>query len=50
MTGEKAVTPLISRAQLPIRDIYPDSLVWGRSVIRLIMAGVFYWLRPRSAA
>lgn len=45
-----AVTPLVSRALLPIREIYPDSLVWGRSVIRLIMAGVFYWLRPRPAA
>jgi hypothetical protein len=45
-----AITPLISRAILPIREIYPDSLVWGRSVIRLAMAGVFYWLRPRGAS
>lgn len=45
-----AVTPLISRAMLPIREIYPDSLVWGRSVIRLILAGVFYRLRPKGAA
>jgi hypothetical protein len=44
-----AVTPLISRAMLPIREIYPDYLVWGRSVIRLIVAGVFYWLRPKGA-
>ena len=44
-----AVTPLISRAMLPIREIYPDYLVWGRSVIRLILAGVFYWLRPKGA-
>lgn len=44
-----AVTPLISRAMLPIRGIYPDYLVWGRCVIRLIMAGVFYWLRPKGA-
>ena len=28
-----AVTPLISRAMLPLRDIYPDYLVWGRSVV-----------------
>jgi hypothetical protein len=44
-----AVTPLISRAMLPIREIYPDYLVWGRSVIRLILAGVFWWLRPKGA-
>ena len=44
-----AITPLISRAMLPLRDIYPDSLVWGRSLIRLVMAGVFYWLRPKGA-
>jgi hypothetical protein len=43
-----AVTPLISRAMLPIREIYPDSLVWGRSVIRLVMAGVFWWARPKG--
>ncbi len=45
-----AVTPLISRAMLPVREIYPDSQVWGRSVIRLVMAGVFNWLRPRGAS
>jgi hypothetical protein len=44
-----AVTPLITRAMLPIREIYPDYLVWGRSLIRLILAGVFYWLRPKGA-
>jgi hypothetical protein len=43
-----AITPLISRAMLPIRDIYPDSLIWGRSLVRLALAGVFYWLRPKN--
>jgi hypothetical protein len=43
-----AVTPLISRATLPIREIYPDYLVWGRSVVRLIVAGVFWWVRPKG--
>ncbi|HET7206979.1 MAG TPA: hypothetical protein VFI95_10415 [Terriglobales bacterium] len=44
-----AVTPLVARAMLPIREIYPDLLVWGRSVVRLAIAGVLYWLRPRGA-
>jgi hypothetical protein len=44
-----AVTPLVARAMLPIREIYPDSLVWGRSVVRLAIAGVLYWLRPRGS-
>jgi hypothetical protein len=44
-----AITPLIARAMLPLREIYPDYLVWGRSVVRLVMAGVFWWVRPRAA-
>ena len=43
-----AVTPLISRATLPLREIYPDYLVWSRSVVRLVMAGVFWWVRPKN--
>jgi hypothetical protein len=45
-----AVTPLISRATLPIEQVYPASLIWGRTVVRLAMAAVFYWLRPRGEA
>jgi hypothetical protein len=45
-----AVTPLISYATLPIEQVYPASLIWGRTVVRLAMAAVFYWLRPRSEA
>jgi len=44
-----SVTPLISLATLPIREIYPAYLIWGRSLVRLVIAGVFYFLRPRSA-
>lgn len=43
-----AVTPLISLAMLPIREIYPSRVVWGRSVIRLALAALFCVLRPRS--
>jgi hypothetical protein len=42
------VTPLISRATLPLREIYPDYLIWGRSLVRLVMAGVFWWVRPKD--
>lgn len=44
-----SATPLISLWTLPVREIYPSSLVWGRSLVRLMIAGVFYFLRPRSA-
>lgn len=40
-----AVTPLIARAMLPLRDVYPESLIWARSITRLILAALFYWLR-----
>jgi hypothetical protein len=43
-----AVTPLIARATLPLREIYPDYMVWGRSVVRLVLAGVFWWVRPKQ--
>ena len=42
-------TPLVARTMLPIREIYPDLLVWGCSVVRLAIAGVLYWLRLRGA-
>ena len=45
-----AVTPLISLRTLPIEQIYPGYLVWGRSVARLAVAALFYWLRPRGGA
>ena len=42
-----AVTPLISLSMLDIRSIYPGHLVWGRSVIRLGLAALLFYLRPR---
>ena len=44
-----AVTPLISFYMLDIQRIYPGHLVWGRSVIRLGLATVLFYLRPREA-
>jgi hypothetical protein len=44
-----SVTPLLSFWTLPVREIYPGHLVWGRSVVRLAIAALFYFLRPRGA-
>jgi hypothetical protein len=43
-----AVTPLLSLWLTDIRAIYPAYLIWGRSVARLAVAAVLYWLRPRE--
>ncbi|HKV78101.1 MAG TPA: hypothetical protein VJP02_08190 [Candidatus Sulfotelmatobacter sp.] len=42
-----ALTPLLSLWTTDIRSIYPGYLLWGRSVVRLAVAGLLYWLRPR---
>jgi hypothetical protein len=43
-----AVTPLVSLWMLDIRSIYPGHLIWARSVIRLALAALLYYLRPRE--
>jgi len=43
-----AVTPLMSLRTLDIQRIYPSHLVWGRSIIRLLFAALFFYLRPRE--
>jgi uncharacterized BrkB/YihY/UPF0761 family membrane protein len=43
-----AITPLISFYMLDIQRIYPGHLVWGRSLIRLGLAAVLFYLRPRE--
>jgi hypothetical protein len=45
-----AITPLLSLYMLDIRRLYPGYLIWGRSVIRLALAAVLYFLRPRRNA
>jgi hypothetical protein len=42
-----AITPLLSLYILDIRRLYPGYLIWGRSLIRLALAAVLYFLRPR---
>jgi len=44
-----ALTPLISLYTLDVRRLYPVYLIWGRSLGRLALAGVLYYLRPREA-
>ena len=42
-----ALTPLLSLWLTDIRSIYPGYLLWGRSAVRLAIAALLYWLRPR---
>jgi hypothetical protein len=44
-----AVTPLLSLWMTDIRSIYPADFLWGRSVVRLAIAALLYWLRPRES-
>ena len=46
--GILALTPLISLYALDIHKIYPSYLVWGRSLVRLAIAAVLYFLKPRE--
>ena len=43
-----AFTPLVSRWMLDIQRIYPGHLIRARSVIRLALAALLYYLRPRE--
>jgi hypothetical protein len=42
-----AVTPLLSLYTLDIRQLYPGYLIWGRSIVRLVVAALLFCLRPR---
>jgi hypothetical protein len=44
-----AVTPLLSLYALDVRRLYPAYLIWGRSLVRLAVAALLYYLRPREA-
>jgi hypothetical protein len=43
-----ALTPLLSFYTLDIQKIYRGHLVWGRSVVRLAIAALLYYLKPRE--
>jgi hypothetical protein len=42
------VTPLLSLYTLDIRQLYPGYLIWGRSMVRLVLAVLLFCLRPRE--
>jgi Na+-driven multidrug efflux pump len=42
-----AITPLVSLYTSDLHRLYPAYLVWVRSFVRLALAGVLYYLRPR---
>jgi hypothetical protein len=44
-----ALTPLLSLWMTAIGRMYPPYLLWARSVVRLAIAALLYWLRPREA-
>jgi hypothetical protein len=43
-----AVTPLLSLYTLDVQRLYPGCLIWARSLVRLALAGILYYLRPRE--
>ena len=43
-------TPLWSLYTLDMRHLYPAYLIWGRSLVRLALAALLYYLRPREGA
>jgi hypothetical protein len=43
-----AFTPLWSFYTLDMRQLYPSYLIWGRSLVRLAVAALLFYLRPRE--
>jgi hypothetical protein len=44
-----AITPLLSLYTLDIRQLYPSWMIWTRSLVRLALAVLLLYLRPRPA-
>jgi hypothetical protein len=44
-----AFTPLWSLYTLDMRQLYPSYLIWGRSLVRLALAALLFYLRPRES-
>ena len=43
-----AITPLLSLKMTDIGRLYPAYLIWGRSLVRLALAMVLVYVRPRE--
>ena len=46
--GILAIAPLVSLYTLDVGRLYPSYLIWGRALVRLALAGILYYLRPRE--
>jgi hypothetical protein len=44
-----AFTPLWSLYTLDMRQLYPSYLIWGRSLVRLALAVLLFYLRPQES-
>jgi hypothetical protein len=44
-----AFTPIWSLYTLDVRPLYPSYLIWGRSIARLVLAAVLFYLRPQES-
>jgi len=44
-----AFTPLWSLYTLDMRQLYPSHLIWGRSLVRLALAALLFYLRPQES-
>jgi hypothetical protein len=43
-----SITPIVSLYTLDVGRFYPGYLIWGRALVRLVLAGILYCLRPRE--
>jgi hypothetical protein len=44
-----SITPLLSLKMLDIGSLYPGYLIWGRALVRLAVAAVLFYSRPRES-
>jgi hypothetical protein len=43
------LTPLLSLKMLNLGALYPSYLIWGRALVRLAVAAVLFYARPRES-
>ena len=44
-----AITPLLSLYTLDMRQLFPSYLIWGRSLVRLALAALLFYMRPQES-
>jgi uncharacterized BrkB/YihY/UPF0761 family membrane protein len=44
-----ALTQLLSLYTTDVQQLYPHHLLWGRPIVRLLVAALFFYLRPRES-